>query len=134
MGKQNILSRDEILAASDIQIEMVEVPEWGGSVYVKGMTGAERDRFEAGVVTTNGQDSSLNMNDLRAKLCAICICDEAGKPLFSSRDVKELTKKSASALQRVFKKAQSLSGLTDDDLEELSEGLEDRPLEDSASD
>ena len=60
-----VLSRDEILAADDIQIELLEVPEWGGSIFVKGMTGAERDRFEAGVITISGDDSKVNMIDIR---------------------------------------------------------------------
>ena len=74
------------------------------------------------------------MKDLRAKLCALTICDEKGERIFSTRDVKALTKKSASALQRVFSVAQQLSGITGDDLEELADGLKDRPFEDSVSD
>ena len=132
-----VLSREEILAVDDIQIEQVPVPEWGGDVLVKGMTGSERDRFEAGVISfggDKGKGEKIDMRDLRAKLCSKTICDEGGKLLFSQSDVKELSKKSAIALHRVFKVAQRLSGLTDDDMEELREGLEDRPFVDSAFD
>ena len=129
-----VLSRDEILAVDDIQIEKVDVPEWGGSVFVKGMTGAERDRFEAGIITVTGDDSKINMINIRAKLCAETVCSEEGKKLFSRSDIKELSKKSAAALQRVFDVAQRLSGITDDDVEELAEGLEASPFEDSVSD
>ena len=45
-----LLSRDEILAASDLTKELVEVPEWGGSVYVRAMTGTERDSYEESVL------------------------------------------------------------------------------------
>ena len=74
------------------------------------------------------------MRDLRAKLCSQTICDEDGKKLFTPADVKELSEKSALALQRVFEVAQRLSGLTEEDLEELGEGLEDSPFEGSAFD
>ncbi|MFE3382837.1 hypothetical protein [Streptomyces anulatus] len=46
----NYLSAEQILDADDLAIEDVPVPEWGGTVRVKGMSGTERDRFEAGFV------------------------------------------------------------------------------------
>ena len=130
------LTAKEILAASDIQIELVNVPEWGGDVYVKSMTGAERDQYEAAMVTSKkpGEARVIDMSDLRAKLCSMTICDEGGKRLFDERDVRNLTKKSAAALQRIFKVAQRLSGIGDEDLKELTEGLEERPFDGSASD
>jgi len=129
-----VLSRDEILAVDDITIELVDVPEWGGSVYVKGMTGSERDQFEASVISIDGDNQRVDMRDIRAKLCSKSLCDEGGKNLFTPSDIKELSRKSAVALQRVFKIAQRLSGITDDDVEELAEGLKDSPFEDSALD
>ena len=130
-----MLSREEILNASDIQIELVHVPEWGGDVYVRGMSGAERDQFEATVISVGvGSDRSVNLENIRAKLCAMTICDAEGKKYFSSSDIKDLSKKSAIALQRIFTVAQRLSGLTQTDIDELAEGLDKDPLEDSASD
>jgi len=116
-----VLNREEILAADDIQIELVEVPEWGGSVYVKGMTGSERDHFEASLFDVGsdpGKDTKMNLANMRAKLCSMSLCDKEGKKLFALKDVKELTKKSAAALQRVFLKAQKLSGITEEDIKE----------------
>ena len=48
------LTRDEILGADDLKTESVKVPEWGGTVLVRELTGAERDEWEASVVKTNG--------------------------------------------------------------------------------
>lgn len=129
-----VLDRESILAVEDIVIELIPVPEWGGDVFVKGMTGRERDLFESGIVQISGDDSKIDMRDVRAKLCAKSICDESGKRLFSEADVKELSKKSAKALQRVFEVAQRLSGISDDDVKELAGELEDRPFAGSASD
>ena len=129
-----ILDRDAILAASDIQTELVEVPEWGGSVFVKGMTGAERDRFESGIIAFGDKSEKIDMRDLRAKLCSQTIVNDKGKKLFTAADIKALSNKSAVALQRVFEVAQRLSGLTEADIKELEEGLEDRPFGDSVSD
>ncbi len=114
------LTRDLILAAPDIRTEEVNVEEWGGSVLVRGLTGAERDAYEATVVTLRGKRRELNLANVRAKLCALCIVDDAGQRLFSDADIAKLGEKSGAALQRVFKVAQQLSGLSDEDVEELS--------------
>jgi hypothetical protein len=127
------LTRSEILEVKDIKIKEVNVPEWGGSVFVKGMTGAERDKFETSIVGLRGKQQTLDMQNVRAKLAALTICDEEGTLLFSEADVKALGVKSASALQRVFKVAQKLSALTPDDMEELTQELEKNPLGDSTS-
>jgi len=129
-----VLNRDDILAVDDIQIELTEVPEWFGAVYVKGMTGAERDRFESGIISISDKDSKVDMRDIRAKLCSETICDESGKKQFTLSDVKALSQKSAAGLQRVFEVAQRLSGITDDDVKELAGELEESPFEDSAFD
>jgi hypothetical protein len=126
------LSREQILDAKDILIEPVHVPEWGGTVYVKGLSRAERDAFETSVIETRGTTQIMHLENARAKLCAMSICDEEGNRLFTEADVKELTKKSAVALNRVFQIAQRLSGLGNQAIEELTGEIE-RPFEDSAS-
>ena len=112
-----MLSADEILKAPDIDgIEKLNVPEWGGEICVKIMTGAERDRWE--MQTTALLKNPANIN-IRASLCAMTICDEKGKRLFTDAQVDELGKKSSIALDRVFTVAQRLNRLTNSDLEEL---------------
>ena len=130
-----ILNRTEILNVNDIVIEEVHVPEWGEDaiVYVKGMTGAERDKFESSLVVLRGKSQTLNMANIRAKLASLTICDENGKRLFSEQDVQVLSQKSASALQRVFVVAQKLSRIGDEDIEELAEGLKANPFDGSPS-
>lgn len=128
-----ILTRETILKADDLKKELVNVPEWGGDVYVRGMTGADRDKFEASIVQTRGKDQTLNMTNIRAKLASMTICDKQGNRIFTEADVKDLSNKSAHALQRIFVVAQKLSGIGDDDVKELAKGLQENPLEDSAS-
>lgn len=118
-----LLSREQILQAEDLVYEDVEVPEWGGTVRVRGLTGAERDQFEASIVSLNGRQSKVDTRNVRAKLAALTIIDEDGKRLFTDQDVRQLGLKSAAALDRVFDVAQRLSGLSDQDIEELAENL-----------
>jgi len=116
-----LLSREQILEAPDLPYEDVDVPEWGGTVRVRGLTGAERDQFEAAILERQ-RDGRLRvrMENIRARLVALACVDEEGERLFSEQDVAALGRKSAVALQRVFEVAQRLSGLAPQDLEELA--------------
>lgn len=130
----SVLSRDDILNASDRPTRNVEVPEWGGTVIVRGLSGAERDAYEASmVVTSPGGKVRTNMRNIRARLVAMACVDSDGARLFTDSDVDALGDKSAAAMERVFDVARTLSGLTDDDVEELAEGFGDAPSEGSTS-
>jgi len=129
-----VLTRDDILQAKDIKIELVPTPGWGGEVYVKGLNGAERDKFEGSLIIMRGKDKQMNMANIRAKLASMSICDEKGKRLFNENDVQALSQKSASELQRVFAVAQRLSGISDEDVEELAEELKNDPFDGSPTD
>lgn len=126
------LNREDILKATDIPREMVNVPEWGGAVWVKGLTGAERDKFEASIIEQHGNQQTLHLDNVRAKLCALSICDEDGNLIFNEKDIYALSAKSASALSRVFMAAKKLSGIGDEEVNELTEGMK-RPFGDSVS-
>lgn len=143
MSKNNIviLSKEAILSADDLEKELVEVPQWGGTVYVRALTGAERDAFEQSMVemrtVRQGRKQEtvreMRLQNIRARLCALTICDEEGNRLFTDADVQALGRKSASALNRVFQVAQRLSGLTDEDVEELAGNSDEIRSDDSSS-
>lgn len=129
-----ILNRDAILQTSDIRKELVPVPEWGGDVYVRSLTAAERDQFEASLIVQRGKQQEINLKNARAKLAVLAICDEQGQRIFSDADLAEMGKKSAGALQRVWIVAQRLSGITDEDMEELTKNSTSGQSDDSSSD
>ena len=107
-----MLTKDQILEAGDLKTEAVEVPEWGGSVLVRTMTGADRDAFESSMITTLSDGTRKpNMSNMRPKLVALTLVDETGNLLFSLDDVDRLALKSAAALERVFAAAQRINGL-----------------------
>lgn len=129
----NLLTREQILEIQDIQTETVEVPEWGGFVKVQGMTGTDRDAFEAAIVKQKGKGFSINMLNVRAKLVAASLVNGDGQRIFTDKDVTALGKKSAAALDRVFSIAQELSGISTEDVEELAKNLESVPSDASGS-
>lgn len=108
-----MLTRDQILAVSAaLPRETVTVPEWGGPVVVRGMTGTDRDRFE--VLLAKGDRANY-----RALLAVFSVCGEDGKRLFAESDARTLGEMSASALDRVASAAIRLSRFTADDVEDM---------------
>ena len=114
-----MLDKKAILDSDDLPREEVEIELWGGSVWVRTLTGTERDSFEESCVKNKGKNRSMNMVNIRARLCVLTICNEAGDRLFDARDVDSLGKKSARCLDLIFGIAQKLNGLGQDDVEDL---------------
>lgn len=117
-----------ILQAVDLKIEEITIPEWGNiTVRIRGLMGYERDSFEQGMLDQRGKRTKMNILNARARLCALCIIDEEGRRVFEDEDVHHLGMKSAAALDRVYDVASKLSGISDNDLEELAGELKNNP-------
>jgi len=114
-----LLDRKTILEAKDLITKTVNVPEWGGDVKIRSMTGTERDAFEASLFEGKGDNRQTNMKNLRAKLLAKCLVDQDGKNLFSEKDITDLGGKSAKALDRLYAVARDLNGIGTEDEEEM---------------
>ncbi len=126
----SLLSKDAILGADDRRTVDVEVPEWGGTVRVRALSGAERDAYEIALAGVRPDGSRRpNLVNVRARLVAMACVDESGSRLFTDADVEALGAKSGTAMQRVFDTAQRLAGLSDADVEELVEGFGRAPSE-----
>ncbi|WP_233507237.1 hypothetical protein [Spongiactinospora gelatinilytica] len=116
-----LLSKDQIWQAHDITYEDVAVPEWGGEVRIRGLRGDERDAFEeASLKRGRSGNREVNLKNVRARLVAACAINEDGSPMFNAADVLKLGSKAAGALERLFRVAQRLSGMTDQDVDELA--------------
>lgn len=133
----NFLSRSQIVAASDLPVQVLEVPEWGGYVRIRALTGFERDAFEASVQPppqARGRIAQMNLDNIRARLVSLCMIDEQGHRLFPEEYCEALGQKSAKALDRVFKSCQKLCGLTQEDVDFLSQTSKNGHSVDSGTD
>lgn len=117
-----MLTRDQIIARREIPLrtQTVSVPEWGGDVVVRELTGRERDAFEATFVDDKGRRREDAMLNIRARLVAASCVDDKGQTLFYPSDVELLADLSAAALDRVFTMARQLSGFTERDIDDLA--------------
>ena len=112
-----MLSREAILKTDDLPRELVQVPEWGGDVYVSTLNGTQRDAFEQSM---QGKKNKLNLDNVRARFAVLTLVDDKGVRLFTDADAKVLGEKSAAALDRVFAVAQRLNGFSSQDAEDLA--------------
>lgn len=114
------LSKDDILEADDTEdLEEVEVPEWGGSVYVGEMSAAERDRLEDDTydLDEKGQMRGLSMVGYRARVLALTLRDADGEQLFDYEDWRQIADKAARPVDKVFTVAAEKNGLSEEDIE-----------------
>lgn len=112
------ISRDEILALIELPWEKVDLPG-GKAVIVQGMTGTERDAFEASLVKRDGR---RNLGNVRARLAIKCIVDKpGGQRLFRENDVDKLGLIRVDVLQKVYAASQRVNGFSDEDVDELEQ-------------
>ncbi|MDL1909691.1 hypothetical protein FBQ81_03205 [Chloroflexi bacterium CFX6] len=131
MAAGKFLNRDQILAATFLPKR--EVSAYGGVVLLWGLSGTERDAFEAATLKGKGKNIQANLENFRARLVAECARDEHGNKLFSPADVAALGKTSAAELAKLYDAAAELSGISEADVDELTKNFVSDQSEDSGS-
>jgi hypothetical protein len=127
------LSKDDIFKAEDLPTRDVEVPEWGGVVRVRALSGSDRDAYDASMLRAQSDGSVLRVPGSRAKLVSLCIVKDDGDPMFNEFDIGRLAQKSATALDRVVNAVVELSALSDEAVGELEGNSDAAPSGDSGS-
>ena len=108
-----LLTKGDILA-SRLKSEVVEVPEWGGSVRVRELSAAQRDSWDSTFrFDAEGNATTESLRNMRARMCAISIVDESDMPIFSPVEADQLGQLSGVALHRVYAVCRRLNGMDD---------------------
>lgn len=120
------LDRKSILAADDVRKEKIAVPEWGGDVFLRVLTGTDRDRFEESY-------ADQKMKAFRIRFLLLALCDEGGERLFSDDEADILGKKSSVVINRLFEAGWKLNAFTQEAVDALGEDSEAAPSGGSTS-
>lgn len=127
----------ELLAATGQEWRSVFLPSLKKHVVVVGMSGKVRDSFEASLVSGKGKKRDVKTDNIRAKLAARCVYTappaEGGVRMFTDAQADELGDVRASILGPIFTVAQELSGVSDEDIDELGNDSTETPSATSAS-
>ena len=111
-----MLNKAQLIAIGSRRIEEVEIESLAEKVFIRAMTGAETDSYSE-QITVVGKDSKgaesreFVFAGSRAKLVALCVCDEAGAPLLSVDEANALSNK---VLNDLFTACQKVNGVKED--------------------
>jgi hypothetical protein len=107
-----LTSPEAILAFDDVQIHDEPVPEWGGTVRLRSLSGRDRDLFDASIRERHGGELVATFDNITAKLVARSIIDpDTGERVFSDEQIAKLGEKNAAVLNRLYDIAARLSGM-----------------------
>jgi hypothetical protein len=123
------LSRETFLGAKTPPTQVVEIPELGGTVLVRGMSAKERTKFEGKFVVERRGKTTRNFEAFREQLVVFCCVD----PTFTESDVAELADVRADVIERIANVAMQLSGITEKDIEQLGKLSETKEASSSSS-
>jgi 2,4-dienoyl-CoA reductase-like NADH-dependent reductase (Old Yellow Enzyme family) len=98
-AEPRLLTEEDILAVDDIETEVVPVPEWGGSVRLRGLSLDEVLEARKGAT---GDTAAMSVRLLAAAFA---------EPKLSEAAVAALGRKSASVVTRLLQVATRLSGI-----------------------
>jgi len=134
-----VLTREGLLKKEILRKEKVDLGK-DEYVFVRQMTGRERDRFEQSLVKevmdNKGQSEfKRSLDDFRAKLAVHTVCDEDGNNLLRPEDVSTLSQNmSAARLELIVNKAQELNRISEEDKKNLTKNSEAVQSANSTSD
>ena len=111
-----MLDKAKLIAVGSRRIEAVEIASLEDKVNIRAMTGAETDGYSESI-TVVGKDAKggatreFVFSGSRAKLVALCICDEAGQPLLTIDEANALANRT---LNELFEACQKVNGVKED--------------------
>lgn len=120
------MSLDKSAFLKPVPVDLVEfeIPELGGSVFIRGMTVVERSKFERQFRTRKGDTNERKMNEIRQRMLIACVCNSDGQQLLNEADVEAIGKQRADIVERLVNAAQIACGMSTDDMEDLVKNSE----------
>ena len=122
------LNAESILAAEDFMFAEVDVPEWGGKVRVRSLSGSQRTMIKKAV-------ENKDTDDLEELITVMSVVDDDGKRILQRKQIPQLKEKSTAPISRIAQKVMEISGISNPEMaiEEAKKNFNDMN-EDSAID
>lgn len=130
--ERKFLTKGQAIDVNDTERILVEVPEWGGCLYIRGLSGAEAQEY-----ATNSENAAKKDEIWKGELLWLLshtLTDENGDLLFPGEEgIKELGKKNNVVLGKLYNLSLRLSILGNEELAELVKNLKAAQEKDSSS-
>lgn len=113
------LTIQSIQQVNDIETKDIEIPEWGGTMCFRLLSGSQRDEYEAFAMMRR-KKGVLDPRGLKARLVAMCAIDENGQPFFPNVNeaVALLNSKSGKVVDRLYDELTLFNGFRSETKEE----------------
>lgn len=108
--------RKRLMGANDTKVQPIEVPEWGGTYYVRVLSGKDRESFEEAL------SAEQRMKNFRLRFLVLALCDQDGTRVLTDSDTDLLGERNSVVLNRVFEQAWSINAFTKEAVDALGEG------------
>lgn len=118
--QRTTFSREAIAKIDDLKREWVDVPEWDGGCWVRGLSALERSKLERSMLDAKGNPNMAGLDALRARLVLFSAVTDAGERIFRDSDLGMIEGKSIQAVERIANVASRLSGLSEEAVIELA--------------
>jgi hypothetical protein len=105
-----MLDRQRVLTADDLPRVEVSVPEWGGTLLVRTMTGAQRARWEDAWSRWQ-KNAGGDSGDFYAMLMVHALVNPDGSPMFTEGDIPALSAKSGKVLHQLYRDMARVNGI-----------------------
>ena len=99
------LTAESILSADDFVYADVDCPEWGGTVRVRSLSGAQRVTIKKAI--DNGAQ------DVDEMVCVMAAVDADGKRIFERKHIDALSRKNTAPVTRCAVRVLEISGMRD---------------------
>jgi hypothetical protein len=125
----SLMSREQLLAKQPPKVEKIDLGE-DQFIFVREMSAHDRDAFERSLIKPiKDEKGEVNftraMEDFRAKLAVLTVCDEEGKNILDPDDYVQLSMNMGSArMEKIVEGAQKLNAITKADKEALVKNSE----------
>lgn len=103
------MTAEEIGQLRDFRVQSVDVPEWGGTCYVRSLSLRDAQVFQD--VSAGAARGTFTTEDI-CKIVALTLCDEQGNRLFSQEQLDVLLERNFQAVKRLFDASMQVVGLT----------------------
>lgn len=116
------LTKTEIFGSTDRSPELLEVPEWGGDVYIAALPENEWRRLqrETSEALKKGEDGSAQ----EYEMVVLSVYDAGGVLLFDKGDIKTLGERNHLAIERIVEEIMRVNGLSEKAVKDSEKNFE----------
>jgi hypothetical protein len=107
------LDANAILKHKEVELRTVEIPEWGGTVYLRPLTSRQAEYIGDCLTMPEERENARRNGGVRAIAATWSLCDADGKRLFADEQSRQVAALPAGPLMRIWREVVALSRMSE---------------------